>query len=215
MSAGKQPGKGRASRESAQATLESPPKTTPDTRTLKAGTELYRIHLPEYSALWFGPGVGNPPRYRFDAPEGEYGALYVAQSPAGAFAEVFLREPRRITRIITTAELEDRVMSRILVRKPLVLAKLRGPGLSWRGVTAEVSSSEESGYQAARKVALEVFRDPRALDGIEYRSRHDDDELACVLFDRARASIELDQDLQYPCLELARDLLPRYPISIS
>lgn len=187
---------------------------SPDTTTLDAGTELFRIHSTSYGPLWFGPGEGEPPRYRFDAPDGEYGALYVAQTPAGAFAEVFLREPRRIPRLIASSELENRVLSQIIVLKPLVLAKLRGPGLSWHKTTAAVSSSGESEYARAQQIALAVFQDDRGLDGIEYRSRHDDDELACVIFDRAEPSLQVDTSFRVPCLDLPPGLQSRYPIAV-
>ena len=187
----------------------------PDTRTLRAGAELFRIHLGSFSPLWYGPGTGRPARHRFDAPSGEYGALYVAQSPAGAFAEVFLRTPGRLPRIIESSELENRTMSRIIVKKPLVLAKLRGPGLSWYKTTSAVSSSSESEYSVAQQIALDVFQDSRNLHGIEYRSRHDDNELVCVIFDRAQTSLKVDPDFHYPCIDLAADLQTQYPIAVN
>ena len=106
-------------------------------------------------------------------------------------------------------------MSRIIVKKPLVLAKLRGPGLSWYRTTSAVSSSSESEYSVAQQIALDVFQDSRKLDGIEYRSRHDDNELVCVIFDRAQTSLKVDPDFYYPCIDLAADLQTRYPIAVN
>ena len=61
----------------------------PRIRTLPAGTPAYRFHAAAYEPLHYDRGRGG----RLNAPDGSYGILYLALSPAGAFAETFLRTP--------------------------------------------------------------------------------------------------------------------------
>lgn len=57
--------------------------------TTLAGEILVRIHRTGQGAVFFGPGAGNPPRYRFDAPGGEYGTLYAARRLEGRLSKLF------------------------------------------------------------------------------------------------------------------------------
>ena len=60
-----------------------------------AGTPLFRIHRRDRNPIFFGPGQGVAPTYRFDSLTGAFGVLYVGLSLAAAVAETLLRNPGR------------------------------------------------------------------------------------------------------------------------
>jgi len=67
------------------------------------------------------------------------------------------------------------------------VVRSHGAGLARLGTTAELTSGSQD---AARVWSRALWSHPSAPDGVEYRCRHDDDELAVALYDRARASLE-------------------------
>ena len=146
---------------------------------VQAEVDLWRIHPADRSALFFGPGKGQPPRGRWDAPDGSFGVCYVAEQRFAAFAETFLRAPG--TMVLETADLEARSLARIEVIAPLRLAALHGPGLHAVGAT---SASCTGDYAVSRAWAAALHEHPDWVDGIRYRARHDDDGFAMALFNR-------------------------------
>lgn len=161
---------------------------------LAAGTTLWRVHDPrrrDGDPRWFGPAPGTPPRSRFDdprradahapgEPDGSFGTCDVGASREAAFAESFLRRPRGD--LIDRATLEGRHLAELITTRPLRLVALLGPGLAAAGATAAVTSGP---HTVARRWARALWRHPAAPDGIAYRCRHDDGEVAIALFDRA------------------------------
>jgi len=160
-----------------------------ETRT--AGSSLFRIHDAEREAVWFGPGSGNDPRSRFDdpaCPACGFGVCYVAVTPEGAFAESFLREVP--ARVASRAFLDRHRITRLRTTRPLRLASGHGAGLARVGATAVIASG---GHDLARRWARAIWAHQDAVDGLIYHCRHDDDELAIALFDRARDTIVGEQ----------------------
>lgn len=189
---------------------------TPYTR-LAAGTYLTRVHRVGHDALWFGPPDGEPPRHRFDAPAGEYRICYLARGPRGAFVETFLRDPALAgegDRILAAGELVAWRLSYVRVTAELTVARLRGPGLSWRDATAAVSATPR--YGETRRLARRIYREEEEPAGLEYRTRHDNDEIAVALFaGRAREALRLDPESGRSCLDVARELEGDYPFVID
>lgn len=185
-------------------------------RTLEAGRLLARVHPRGKGVLFFGPGPDSPPEHRFDAPDGSYGVCYLAHTARGAFAETFLRDPetagRRI-RILTASTLAAYEVTEVELNLPLQVARLHGPGLAWRGVTASVSSTPL--YEETRELSARIHAEPPATAGIEYRCRQDDDELAVALFDRARPALRPVAGSSASCLSLARRLEGVYPFVVD
>lgn len=76
------------------------------------------------------------------------------------------------------------------------LAKVHGPGLGWfkttaAGVSADFDPVDNPGaYVVPQQISAEIYKST-SLDGIQYRSRFDSDELCIALFDRADAAISL------------------------
>nr|WP_246527004.1 RES family NAD+ phosphorylase [Plastoroseomonas hellenica] len=154
------------------------------TEILEAGSRLIRIHHKDNGPIWFGPKLGMPPANRFDASGGEYRAMYAATSLDGAFVETVLHG-RTKDRILTRANVHLRAWTPIETCRPLTLAKLYDDGLLWHGTDAGISASES--YTASRRIALALHSEGPAVDGITYRSRHDNGELCFALFDRVLA----------------------------
>ncbi len=148
----------------------------------------------ERDPLWFGPAPGTPPRGRFDDPgeapdraterpaedPGGFRVCYLSLSREGAFAESLLRRPA--VRLLSRAAVNARALATIEVTRTLRLAALNGRGLVVAGATAAVTHGP---HGTARRWARSLWAHPDRVDGIAYRCRLDDDELAIALFDRA------------------------------
>lgn len=167
----------------------SPREDTP----LPAGAALWRIYRPPLEPRWFGPSPGDAARNRFDDPlraRGErpttFGVCYLGASREAAFAETFLRTAG--VALFDVEEADVRAMASFTTTRPLRLVALLGPGLAAAGATAAVTHGPHS---VARRWARALWEHPSAPDGIAYRCRHDDEEIALALFDRARDAIEL------------------------
>jgi hypothetical protein len=154
---------------------------------LPAGTGIHRVHWADKGPVFFGPKPGLPPANRFDAPAGEYRTLYAAERFEGAFVETVLRDPAR--RIIDPANVAARAWTVVALRRDVVLAKLFDEGLRWHGVDGAVSTIAD--YRLPRAVALALFSRFPGLDGVAYRSRHNDGQVCYAIFDRVHAA-ELD-----------------------
>lgn len=152
--------------------------------TLDAGEIVVRVHRKVEGAIFFGPGAGRPPRHRFDAPSGEYQVLYAAQRLEGAFVETVLRRPTN--RIVKRAFIEERLWTPPRLERTLTLAKVMDEGLLFHGVDASVSATED--YGPSRRLALALYEDFPALDGVAHRSRHNNGEICYALFDRVLRS---------------------------
>lgn len=148
---------------------------------LSAGTPILRVHWRSNGPLWFGPAAGAPPGNRFDAPAGQYGTMYAAEELVGAFAETVLRKGARI---IGWPIVEKRSWSTLQLERNVTLAQLHGDGLLSWGVTSDICTGDNYGPSQALSLALFDL----GLDGIAYRSRHNNDRICYALFDRIAAA---------------------------
>lgn len=155
------------------------------TETLKSGSKFIRIHHRGQGPIWFGPKPGLPPANRFDAVSGEYRLMYAAAGLDGAFVETVLHG-RTKDRILTRASVNLRAWTPIETCRDLDLVKLYDEGLLWHGTDAGVSASES--YGEPRRLALALHTECPTVDGLTYRSRHNNGELCHALFDRVRAT---------------------------
>lgn len=126
--------------------------------------------------LHFGRG----PENRFDAPRGQYGVLYAADTLDGAFVEVFGRQPD--LRILSVDSLAARSVAEISTSRALRLVDLRDEGLAAIGATGELTIGGR--YPLARRWSLALWQHPSRPDGLWYRSRHVPSETSVALFDR-------------------------------
>jgi hypothetical protein len=175
-----------------------------------AGTSWVRIHDATKAPLWFGPAPGASPSNRFDAPAAEYRVCYIGATIEGAFAETFLRNVP--VTLLSLDDLAKRAASPVVTLREVTLVQFHGAGLAKLGATAAVAHGP---YSVSRQWALSCWQHPRSPDGLIYRARHDDDQLAIALFDRADDSIDTPTP---PILVSARPELPallsRYGIGL-
>lgn len=148
---------------------------------LELGSTIIRIHHKDSGAIWFGPKPGLPPAYRFDAPAAEYRTMYAATAIEGAFVETILHGKTE-EQLVSRAYVEQRAWTEFTTVRPFRLMKLYDEGLFWHGTDAGISAMPN--YLASRQIALAAFSEDLELDGITYRSRHDNGELCFALFDR-------------------------------
>jgi hypothetical protein len=153
---------------------------------LPAGSQLWRIHRNAVDAVWFGPAPGEPPQNRFDSPAGEFRVCYLGDSPEVSFTETLIRQPHG--RLLTRAQLDERSLSRIPLLRDVKLARFHGPGLVRLGVGADVAHGHP--YVRCQEIAAELWRHRDTVDGLEYRSRWDNDRLCIALFDRAADALD-------------------------
>lgn len=147
------------------------------------GDSLHRVHGEARAARWYGRRDATS---RWDAPDGGFGVLYLGRSLVGAFAESLLRAPA--DRDVLWSQIRRKRRAAFKILQPLQLLKLHGEGLAWFGVTAaDIAESDYAITQAISARVHAVF----PVDGIQYRSRFDNDELCVALFDRADEKIDL------------------------
>jgi hypothetical protein len=152
---------------------------------LETKSSIVRIHHKDNGAIWFGPKTGLPPAYRFDAPAAEYRMMYAAVAIDGAFVETILHGKTE-EQIVSRAYVDQRAWTEFTTLRPLKLMKLYDEGLFWHGTDASISAMPS--YAKSREIALAAFREGPDLDGITYRSRHDNGELCFALFDRVTSA---------------------------
>lgn len=198
-----------------------PPPPPPDlsrralaVREIAPGTVLYRIHRTKVDALYFGPRTDLKERGRWDAPDDSYGVCYVAEEGHTAFSETFLRELDR-EEVAESGDLAPRSLARIQANRTLVLAQMHGPGLRRMKATAAVV---QGSYDLTWAWSHALHAHPDRVDGITYRARHDDDDLAIALFDRARDAVTVLGST--PLLDLSLSValgawLDRYDIALA
>jgi RES domain len=148
-----------------------------------AGSSWFRCHKRADEPVFFGPGAGILPRFRFDAPAGEYQVLYVGLDYEAAFIETLLRNPKR--RAVDWVDLDIRSMTVLTNDVSLRLVQAHGEGLSLLGTTAALSTG---GYKEARRYSFELWDHPDRPDGLIYSSRHNPNHLCAAIFNRSHAT---------------------------
>lgn len=137
-----------------------------------------------YDPLFFNTARHN----RFNAPDEEFGVLYAAEQLAGAFVETFGRHLD--TFLVTAADLERFHGAVVTPSRPLRLVDLRGAHLRALGLSAEIWAGRD--YERARHWSRWFNGHPDQADGILYPCRHNPEQLAVALFDRAASAVRAD-----------------------
>lgn len=174
-------------------TTPEPPSDFPSRNlpivTLDARVATHRFHNAAFGPTYYDRNQDG----RLNAPGGEYGVLYVAQAVEGAFAESFLRNPGNT--LLASDFLAAKAYAQMGWKRPLRFAQFYGPGLAIMGATAEISHGPLP-YSASHRWSQAIHDHPDIVDGIAYRSRHDDDQICYAVFDRAETDgLELSRDL--------------------
>jgi hypothetical protein len=136
----------------------------------------YRLNDRDFtSSLYFDrSGSG-----RFDSPAQGYGILYVGADVYASWIECYGRTHG--TKGVSEIVLRQRNLFAIDSQRELVFADVTGNGLVKMGADARLSSGS---YVAARQWAQAIYDHPQVVDGIRYRSRHDDERYCYGIFDR-------------------------------
>jgi hypothetical protein len=150
------------------------------------GRACFRSHQIIHSPIFFG----TTPRYRWDAPSGEYGVLYLGADEYVAFMESIGRNALR-TRFVPRADLLQRGLSKVTPKRALRLADLYNSGGLTR-VGAEGSLTSGGGYKNSQKWSKAVKSHPAALDGILYGPRHDPSRQAFAIYDQCKDDLEVE-----------------------
>jgi hypothetical protein len=179
----------------------------PRIEVVPRGASFVRIHRSALGALHFGMSGDN----RFDDPERHYGVCYAARSLEGAFAETCLREVG--ARLVSLSGLAARSVTTLRAETELRLVELHGPGLARLGATAAVTSGT---YDISQPWSRALYVHPAAVDGIVYRSNHDNGELCVALFDRCRHRLaaEASEEILSDRAALGR-LLEAYRVGLA
>lgn len=143
----------------------------------------FRIHQSKYAALHFAKEAQN----RFDAPNQEYGVLYCAQDPYGAFIETLGWSTGQ--REISLRKIIARNLSNITSKRLLRLVDLTGAGLAQLGADAELCTGRDRTISQIWSHAL--WSHPERPDGICYFSRHDPQKICYAFFDHSSSALNV------------------------
>lgn len=153
---------------------------------------------------------------RFNAPNGEYGTIYMGDSLACCFVETFgrLDTPTATTvRSVSEAQLRASCIAEIAPLRPFALVDLTGPGLRRIGADARLIAGD---YSASQQWGLAIWAHPAQPDGIFYPARHDPSLHSVALFDRAQDAVTAGTSHPLSTLDDAElaALLDRYSFSL-
>ncbi|MGW9551938.1 RES family NAD+ phosphorylase [Citricoccus zhacaiensis] len=150
---------------------------------LTAGTALYRIHEDRFAADSYNPGATPArPTHRFSF----FGSptvpvLYASDSPEGAVSETLLQGVPITGGRIEARTVRNRILSTVVVQRPLRLLALHGHGSRKIGTEANsITHTPPSAY--ASTVPWTEAAHEAGLDGFCWMSRHHDTSRAVVLF---------------------------------
>ncbi len=141
--------------------------------SLRKGSAFYRITRPEHpSPLYFDHGQTS----RFNAPNGEYGVCYMAESVEGAFAEsvghsVAKRFAPAQTKVIDEVTLQSVHIYRISLINTMRVGELCGPALPRLNIDNQINTLAAP-YTIPQLWSSWIYDHPRKPDGIRYHSRH-------------------------------------------
>jgi hypothetical protein len=142
-----------------------------------AARRWYRVHQRKWDALYFDREA----TYRFNAPDGSLGVLYMSYNYAGALAETLLGSRTRPP-TVTETYLRHRALAAFFWR-PLRLVDFTGTGLARLGLDARIASGDC--YPQAQRWSKWVHDHPEEVDGICYFARNAPRERSVALFERA------------------------------
>lgn len=99
-------------------------------------------------------------------------------------------------------------------RRALRLARLYGNGLAVLGGTAQITHGGLP-YDLPQCWSKALYGHPMTVDGIAYRSRHDDNEVCFALFDRAPDALVVKSREPNPDQDWFYALMDRYHIGMA
>jgi RES domain len=150
--------------------------------TISSQGTWYRLNAKEFSSSLYFDRTG---KGRFDSPAQGYGILYVGEDVYASWIECYGRSHG--ARGVSETTLRQRDLYEIESQRPLIFADVTGSGLVKLGADARLSSGA---YTTARQWAQAIYDHPQKVDGIRYRSRHDDARYCYGIFDRCAKELQ-------------------------
>jgi hypothetical protein len=150
-----------------------------DLPIVSADRTYVRIHRSEHQPAFWGRTGNN----RFDAPNGEYGVLYAAETFDGAFIETFGDVSPKT---VSVNALTVRGVAAVSPARELHLVDLAGAGLSQLGLDARVCTDH---HAIAQEWSHALWAHPSQADGIWYAARHDASQRSVAIFDRTSSIV--------------------------
>jgi hypothetical protein len=144
-----------------------------------------RSHKAGHDPVFFGKSQAQ----RWDAPNGDYGILYLGSDARCVFMESIGRGVLR-TRLVPASQLKSHQLSKIQFSSELRLVDLVVSGGLTR-LGAEGSLANGLGYRNSQRWSEALRAHPAKVDGIYYRSRYDPVLAACALYDHCQPFIEV------------------------
>lgn len=148
---------------------------------------LHRVHRTRYAAEAFNP-TAQPDKLdggRFDSLDGSYAYTYLGRTEEAAIAETICRDLplNGSPRLAQWRDVVSRVLTSVTVTRELTVLKLHGKHMSQVHAPLELTKCDPGGYDVTRQWAHRLRLWLPDVAGFEYRPRHDEDDLAYVLFD--------------------------------
>jgi hypothetical protein len=124
-------------------------------------------------------------RGRFDGAMQSYGILYVGDDIHVSWIECYGRKHEN--KGVSEQTLRQRTLFEIDSQRSLTFADVTGSGLSKLRADSMLASGA---YTVARQWAQAIHDHPQQVDGIRYRSRHDDGRYCFGIFDRCKNELQ-------------------------
>jgi hypothetical protein len=155
--------------------------------TWKIGAELHRVHLEDYLADAFNPGIKGNARFSpiFDAAGKAIPTLYGGTSFDCAAMETVFHDVPFAPGLKTYAKhrLERQLHSVLVTTVTLTLADLRSVPLRKLGIERkQLIDTEKDTYGQTRKWAAAIHAQHAHIQGLCWTSRQDDSAMAVMLF---------------------------------
>jgi hypothetical protein len=176
------------------------------------------LPLIELHTRWWRSFIGgNDPlefdysaEHRFNAPEGEYGILYLGSDAHCVFIETF-DDPACFH--VPVEKLDEQWFCMVTTSRPLRLVDLTGSGLRTIGADGRLCTGT---YDITRLWGVALWHHPAQVDGLYYLSRNDPSRRNLALFDRARSVLQLNSSFRLKeRATLLAAILNTYQLSVS
>lgn len=147
----------------------------------------YRVYWLDRDPRYFGKSRAS----RFDDPLGNYGVMYAATTPEGAFAETLLPRPGVLARTgsvgggtvpVSGAMIDAHGLAQVTCASPLQCVDLGGEHLASIGADASIATGL---WRVSQQWSRAFFTHPSQPDAILYRGRRDPSLLSLAIYERA------------------------------
>ena len=189
---------------------------------LPAGTSAFRIHTAERDPVALNHAA-RPSRIsggRFDSDDGNYGYIYVGDSPSTAIAETLCRDLPLTgrARLVPWTQVARRALTRMTVVRDVTVLRLHGPALTQVGAPLALTKCGAQEYETTRAWAKALRRWVPQAEGFAYpghteylAARAGVDEVAMLMVGpRLRV---VPATIHIPLREVPRTLTPERIVS--